>query len=106
MAEYKIFHSATFDREISKMDTEFRNWLDKIENQLAESPYAGDPLGTKWFREKKHSKYRVYFLIYEHIKSVYMVAVSDKKDQRKVINSIRLLLGFYKKEIENLINST
>ncbi len=31
-----------------------------------------------------------------------MVAIRDKKDQQKVINTIRLLLDFFKEEIENL----
>ena len=106
MGPYKIFHSKTFDKKLSDQEKEFQQWLDKIENQLVENPYAGDPIGVAWFREKKHDKFRVYYLIYEHVKSVYMVGISEKKDQQKVINTIKLLLKFYQKEIEDLVKAT
>lgn len=32
-----------------------------------------------------------------------MVAISEKKDQQKVINTIRLLFDFFRNEIEKLI---
>ena len=103
MGAYKIFHSKTFDEKLRYFDRGFHDWLGRIENQLTEYPYVGDPLGTNWFREKKHDKFRVYYLIYENAKAVYMVAISEKKDQQKVINTIRLLFDFYRKEIESLV---
>ena len=102
MGKYAVYHSARFDQELDKFDKEFREWLDKLEDQLADNPYAGDPLGVKWFREKKHKKYRVYFLIYDDLLSVFMVGISRKKDQQEVINTIRLLLNFFRDEIENM----
>ncbi len=103
MGDYKIFHSKTFDDKLKEFDNEFHRWLDKIEDQLVEFPYVGDPLGVKWLREKKHDKFRVYYLIYENLKSVYMVGISEKKDQQRVINGIKMMLDFYKNEIENLV---
>ena len=122
---YSIYHSANFDGELSKFDKNFQDRVDKIEEQLLENPYKGDPLGVKWFREKRYNKYRIYFimsrtlnrvrehpkvlrefkdfLIYEDLKSVFMVAISEKKDQQKVINTVRLMFDFLRKEIENLI---
>lgn len=102
---YKIFHSKTFDNKISKLSKEFSEWLDKIENQLVENPYVGDPIRVKWLREKKRDKFRVYYLIYEESKSVYMVAISEKKDQQKVINGIFLLLDQFKDEIEGMLKN-
>jgi len=32
-----------------------------------------------------------------------MVAISEKKDQQKVINTVRIMFDFLRKEIENLI---
>lgn len=104
MERYKIYHSARFDRELSKFDQNFQNRIDKIEDQLVENPYSGTPLGLKWFREKRYDKYRIYYTIYENIKCVFMVAISEKKDQQKVINTIRLLSDLLKKEIEDLVN--
>lgn len=103
MVNYKIFHSGRFDKELDKFPKDFKDWVDKIEDQLIENPYVGDPLDVKWFREKKHRKYRIYYLIYDDLESVYMVGISEKKDQQKVINTIRLLLEFFKDEIQNLV---
>ena len=33
-----------------------------------------------------------------------MVGISDKKDQQKVINTIKLLLDLFKRELGNLID--
>ena len=99
-----MFHSARFDRDLSKFDINFQNQVDKIEEQLVENPYIGKPLNVNWFREKKIKKYRIYYIIYEYLESVFMVAISEKKDQQKVINTIRLLFDFFKNEIEKLIN--
>mgnify|MGYP001606458130 CR=1 FL=1 len=46
---------------------------------------------------------RVYFLVYEDLKSVYVIALSDKKDQQKTINTIKLFLHKYRIELQNLI---
>lgn len=77
--------------------------LDNIEDQLVENPYVGDPIKVHWFREKKHSKFRVYYLIYEETKAVYIVNISEKKDQQRIINTIWMLLEYYQNEIKNLI---
>ena len=102
MKRYKVYHSPRFDKELSKFDSYFHQRLDKIENQLVINPYVGDPIDTKWFREKRIDKYRVYYLIYEDIDCVFMVAISEKKDQQRVINTVKLLLEFFRNEIENI----
>ena len=99
---YKVFHSSRFDRELAKFDLGFQKRVDKIEDQLVKNPYVGDPLNVKWFREKKIEKYSIYYIIYEDLESVFMVAISEKKDQQKVINTIRLLFDFLRDEIEGL----
>lgn len=102
---FRIYHSSTFDKLLEKCEKNFRVWLDKIEDQLVDNPYAGDPLGVRWFREKKYGIYRVYFLIYEEYQTVFMVNMSEKKDQQKIINTIRLLLDVYQDEIKHLIEN-
>ena len=88
---------------MSKFPQDFQKIVDKIEDKLIENPFVGDPLGVKWFREKRIDKYRIYYIIYEDLNSVFMVAISEKKDQQKVINTIRLLFEFFREEIENLV---
>lgn len=104
MKKYKIYHSQRFNKELDKFDKYFQNRVDKIEDKLIENPYLGRPLNVSWFREKRCDKYRIYYLIYEDIMAIFMVAISEKKDQQKMINTIRLLLDFFRKEIENLVD--
>ncbi len=105
MRKYKIYHSYKFDRLIEKLDKSILDRLDKIEDQLVDNPYTGDPIDVTWFREKRFNKYRFYYLIYEDLGSVFMVGISVKKDQQKVINTIKLLLEFFRKEMEQLTNN-
>lgn len=98
-----MYHSARFDKELRKFDSIFKEEVDKIEEHLKENPYVGDPLNVKWFREKRIGKYRVYYLIYEDLKAVYIITISGKKDQQKAINTIRHFLDKYRGEIEDLV---
>ena len=100
--DFVIFHSKTFDKALQDFKHDFRLWIDKMEDQLVENPYVGDPIRVPWFREKKKDKYRIYYLVYDDLKAVYMVGISDKKDQQRVINTIWLLLDNFKEEIRNL----
>tara|TARA_Y100000034_G_C6584094_1_gene253471 strand:- start:28 stop:357 length:330 start_codon:yes stop_codon:yes gene_type:complete len=104
MVEYKIYHSSKFDTKLASFDHEFQKKVDKIEDQLVGNPYLGNPLNVKWFREKRISKYRIYYVIYDDLKAVFMVAISEKKDQQKIINTIKLLFDFFRKEVESLID--
>ena len=104
MVQYKVYHSKRFDGDLGKFDKDFHEQVDKIENQLMENPYLGDSLSLKWFREKRIREKRIYFLVYDDLKAVFMVAISGKKDQQRVINTIRLLLESFRKELDNLAN--
>jgi len=105
MKKYKMYHSNRFERELRKFDSFFIELVDKIEDKLTEDPYTGSPLGVRWFREKRIGKYRIYYLIYEQfLQSVFMIAISEKKDQQKVINAIKLTLNILKEEVENIID--
>ena len=104
MGNYKVYRSDRFDKELSKFETGFQSHVDKIEEQLRENPYLGKPLGVKLFREKRHGTYRIYYVVYEEYASVLMVAISGKKDQQKVINTVRLLLDFFKEELKSIVD--
>ncbi|MBU0635735.1 hypothetical protein KKE06_01800 [Candidatus Micrarchaeota archaeon] len=100
---YKVFFTHTFEKKLAKSEKSFQIRVDKILDRLMENPFTGKPLDVPWFREKKLGKQRIYFLVYEELKSVYLVNLSEKKDQQAIINSIRLLLDIYKKEIKELL---
>jgi mRNA-degrading endonuclease RelE of RelBE toxin-antitoxin system len=103
MKKYKVYRSESFQKEVSKYDKVFQDRIDKIEDKLMINSEYGSPLGMKSFRETRFEGYRVYYLIYEDLGAIYMVAISDKKDQQKTINTIRLFLEFFREEAEQLI---
>ncbi len=76
--------------------------MEKIQDQFVENPYAGKPLGVEWLREKKYGNRRIYYLIYEDLITVFMADISEKKDQQKVINTIRIFLDVYRGELKKL----
>ena len=102
MKNYKVYQSEVFVEKLKDMPKDFKEWIEKIQDQLVLNPYVGRPLGVDWFREKKYGKYRIYYLIYEDIVAVFMVDISEKKDQQKVINTIKLFLNIYKDELNKL----
>ncbi len=104
MKKYKIYRSERFDKELNKFDENFKKRVDKIEDQLVNNPYSGDSLNVYWFREKRYGKYRIYYIIYDDLESLIMVAISEKNDQQKVINTVKFLFHQFREEIEVLIN--
>ncbi len=103
MVNYKVYRAIAFQEEVAKYDKSFQDRIDKIETKLMSNPYYGNPLGTKWFRESRFGNYRIYYLIYDDLQAVFMVAISGKKDQQKTINTIRLFLEFFREEIEKRV---
>lgn len=103
MKKYKVYRSESFQEEVSKYDKIFQDRIDKIEDKFMFNSEYGNPLGTKWLRETRFEGHRVYYLIYEDLQAIYMVAISGKKDQQKIINTIRLFLEFFREEIEQLV---
>ena len=103
MKKYKVFRSVNFQKEILKYNKSLQDRVDKIEDKLMFNPEYGNPLGTRWFRESRFENYRIYYLVYEDLGAVYLVAISGKKDQQKTINTIKLFLEFFREEIEDLV---
>ena len=100
MKKYEIFTTEQFDSEFSKLDTSLKIQIERIFEQLEEDPYVGKPLGYKFFREKKIKNNRVYYLIYEEYIVVFVITISDKKEQQKTINTIKHLIPYYQEEIK------
>src|SRR3990167_566037 len=103
MKEYKVFRSIAFQEEITKYDKSIQDRVDKIEDKLMFNSKYGNPLGTEWFRESRFENYRIYFLVYEDLSAIYIVAISEKRDQQKTINTIKIFLEFFREEIEKLV---
>ena len=89
-----------FDHDFQKLDHSLQIQISKEISQLEQNPYVGKPLGFTFFREKKIHNYRVYYLVYDDYVLVFVIALSTKKDQQKVINKIKHLLPYYKEEVK------
>ncbi len=86
---FVVIGTETYLSELKKWPKQDQNAAVKIPNHLAENPYVGKPLSYAFLREKKIGGRRVYYLIYDDLNLVLLVATSDKKDQQSTINHIK-----------------
>ncbi|MEK6963771.1 MAG: hypothetical protein AABX70_05050 [Nanoarchaeota archaeon] len=99
----KVIGTDSYLLEIDKWPKADRLAADKIPKQLAMNPFAGDPLGYRFLREKRVGGKRVYYLVYEDLKLVLLVAASAKKDQQVTINHVKSQLDEYRQVAEEVI---
>lgn len=102
MQNFEVRRSQNFENDLKEY-VHLKGIVDKIEKKLVQNPFSGTPLGYPWFREKKNKKFRIYYLIYEEQKVVFMITISGKKDQQKTINTVLLLLDKYREELKKII---
>lgn len=104
---FKVYRTKEFEDLMSKLLTqEEQKRVEKIEEEIAETGFTGDPLGFKFLREKRISGKRIYFLIYEEFKAALMVSLSDKKAQQETIDKIKEYLPEFKRLIEKTAKPT
>lgn len=99
---YTIILTNAYEKEINKWDKSERDVAEKIPKKLAENPYIGKPLNYPFLREKKIKEKRIYYLIYDDLKLVLLIATSDKKDQQEVINFVKNNLSEFRKVAEEI----
>ena len=73
MQSYIVYRTPIFNKKLEDFSDDFVTQIKGFEGQLVENPYVGKPLGFRWFREKKLGKYRIYYLIYEDLRAVYII---------------------------------
>lgn len=104
---FKVYRTTEFERLMNKLLTkEEQIRIAKIEEEIAEKGFTGNPLGFKFLREKRISEKRVYFLVYEEFKAALMVSLSDKKAQQETIDKIKEYLPEFRRLMEEMIKST
>ena len=101
---FMIYKTEEYERRFNKLDNSLQLQIDNEIEQLEQNPYVGKPLGYPFFREKKVRNYRFYYLIYDQYIVVFIITISDKKDQQKTIDTIRNLIPYYKEEIKKKLN--
>jgi len=91
------------DRIIQRLSLNDQNRFDNLVKQIENNPYVGDSLQIKFFREKRFDGKRVYFIIFEDLKAVLVVAISDKRTQQKTIDFIRNNLNNYRELLKEIL---
>lgn len=86
---YKVIGSQTYQEELAKWSKADKEQANKLPEKLAVNPHQGDPCGYPFLREKRIREKRVYFLIYDDLELVLIVATSGKKDQQTTINHLK-----------------
>lgn len=97
---YIILKTEIFERKFSKLSSEIQKEVSEIIEKLSDNPFTGKPLFYPFFREKKIKKFRIYYLTYKEYLVVYLITISEKKDQQQAINTVRLFLDKYREDIE------
>lgn len=101
---YSVYTTESFDKEVEKLAGEDQEIIRKMFLKMKENPYASDQLRYKNLREKRLREKRVYFLVYDDLQSVLVVAIGGKKNQQETINHIVNYFDKYKEYLENALN--
>jgi hypothetical protein len=100
---FNVIGTDTYLKEINKWPSDYKERAGKLPKRLAVNPLSGDPLGYPFLRESRIREKRVYYLVYEDLKLVLLVAVSGKKDQQATIEHIKDSLDEFRKVAEEVI---
>jgi len=101
---FRAFRTEWYEKKLKKLSSEGQERVKHIEQELKRSPYDGKPLGYDFFREKKFNGKRLYFLVYESHKAIFLITISDKKAQQNVIDLIKANLDVFKEQLEKILN--
>ena len=93
---FRVVGTKTYLGEVDDLPKDYRDIVEDLPKKLAENPFQGDQLSYPFLREKRIKEKRVYYLIYEDLKLILLVAVSGKKDQQETIDHIKEQLDEYK----------
>lgn len=100
---YAVYRIEGFKKEEEKLSKDDKDRIKKIYEQLKINPYVGDQLQIKYLREKRLTKKRIYYLVFEDSKAVLVVGMSDKKTQQKTIDNILTFINDYRNYLKELL---
>lgn len=99
---FRVMGTDTYLRALTKWPKSDREAAEKLPPKLAEDPHVGQLLYFPFLREKRIGGRRVYYLVYDDLKLVLLVATSGKKDQQETINHIKEQFAEFRKLAEEL----
>ena len=97
---YAVYTTENFERETENLAESEKKIIKKIFLNLRENPYGGDAIRYRFFREKRLREKRIYYLIYDDLSAVLIVAFGGKKAQQDTIDEIIKDLPKFKEYIE------
>ena len=100
---YAVYTTESFEKEVEKLSEADKTIIRNIFLQLKENPYVGDQIRYRFFREKRLREKRIYYLVYDDLSAVLVVAVSDKKAQQETIDEIIKYLPKFREYLERLL---
>jgi len=100
---YTVYATESFDKEVAKLSRDEQEIVQKIFLKIKENPYLSDQLRYRHLREKRIREKRIYFLVYDDLLAVLLVAVGGKKDQQATINHIVDYFDEYRLYLERLL---
>ena len=103
---FDIYRSDWYQKKLDALERVERDRVMVFEQHLKNEPFSGKPLSYKFIREKKFNGNRLIFLIYEELKSILLVTITDKKRQKEDIHFIKAHLSEYKVAIEDAIRKS
>ena len=102
---YAVYITESFEKEIDKLPESDKEIIKRIFLQLKKNPYVGDAIKYKFFREKRIREKRIYYIIYDDLSAVLVVAFGNKKAQQKTIDKIIKYLPEFRKHAETLLKN-
>jgi len=102
---YSVYTTESFEKEIETLSESEKKIIKKIFLQLKENPYVGDSIKYRFFREKRLREKRIYYLVYDNLSAVLIVAFGGKKVQQETIDEIIKELPEFKKYMEKLLGN-
>jgi len=102
---FRAFRTDWYEKKFKRLDPNEQEKIKRIEQDLKKIPYDGKPLGYIFFREKKFNGKRLIFLVYDSYQAIFLITITDKKTQQKVIDLIKANLDVYKEELEKILKS-
>ena len=101
--QYEVYTTEKFEKEVKKLFKDEQAQIKRIFPQLKENPYVGDQLRYRFLREKRIKKKRIYYLVYDDLNAVLVVALSGKKTQQETINHIIQYFDEYRSYLEKVL---
>jgi len=100
---YAVYITEDFEKEFNKLTNDYKKAIQKIFLQIKENPYVGDWLRYKFLREKRVKEKRIYYLVYDDLKSVLIVSSGGKKAQKETINEIVKFLPEFRDYLKSIL---